>query len=290
MLCLASTLSPFGAVVEGWDPHRPLGDAEFDELGSWLAEHHVLVLRGHAMPSDEAIVEVAARFGPIAPAGELYGMVFSHRNVLPVSNELDDRGYERGVAGSGALPWHTDYAYMPVAAKETFLEAVVLPPGGGPDTVFCDLYAAFDALPAERRDWLHGRRARHTITAPGSYTQPGSPDDDSAARRRQISPELVYPDDGTGAWHPLVAVHPASGRAALYISTFIAEIEGCNPEESQSLVRELLDFAVVPERVYRHRWQRGDLVIFDTVGTMHRRDLVRSNERRTMRQLSTLLA
>ena len=283
--------TPLAATVRGWDPSRLLSEDELSVLRDGLARHHVLILRGHAQPTAAELSRFANQFGPVAPASELYeGMELEHHDVLPVSNELNDKGYERGVAGSGALPWHTDYSFLNTAAKETFLEALLLPPGGGPNTKFCDLYAAYDALSDEWRERLHNLRAHHAITAASGYSQPQGDSDELVARRRQSNPELVYPDDGTGAWHPAVITHPETGRTALYVSHFVSHFEGLDIAESQAIVRELLDFATTPERVYSHPWQVGDLIVFDTVGTVHSRDNLRTDQRRTMRQLSTLLA
>ena len=70
----------------------------------------------------------------------------------------------------------------------------------------------------------------------------------------------------------------------------MGRFEGMTPDESRTLVRRLLAFATTPERVYAHAWQEGDVVIFDTVGTVHRRDMLRTDQLRSMRQLSTRLA
>lgn len=283
--------APLAATVRGWDPSRPLSDDEVAQLREALARHHVLIFRGQPRPTAAELARFAGQWGPVAPAGELYeGISFEHHEVLAVSNELNDKGYERGVAGSGALPWHTDYSFFDNAAKETFLEALLLPPGGGPNTMFCDLYAAYDALSDEWRARLQSMRAHHTLTAASGYSTPEGDAAEIEARNRQRNPELTYPDDGTGAWHPAVAVHPETGRTALYVSEFVSHFEGLDAEESRAIVRELLAFATVPERVYSHAWQVGDLIVFDTVGTVHRRDNLRTDQRRTMRQLSTLIA
>jgi alpha-ketoglutarate-dependent taurine dioxygenase len=283
--------APLAALVRGWEPSRPLSDDESKLLRDSLARHHVLVLRGHPQPTAEELARFANQFGPVAPAGEMYeGLSFEHREVIAVSNELNDKGYERGVAGSGALPWHTDYSFLPTAAKESFLEAMLLPPGGGPNTMFCDLYAAYEALSDEWRARVDNMTAHHTIMAPTGYSQPQGDPDELAVRARQRNPELTYPDDGTGAWHPAVITHPETGRRALYVSQFVSYFKGLDIDESHAIVSELLALATTPERVYSHSWQVGDLVVFDTVGTVHRRDNLRTDQRRTMRQLSTLLA
>jgi alpha-ketoglutarate-dependent taurine dioxygenase len=209
--------------------------------------------------------------------------------VLKVSNELDDRGYEVGAAGSGSIPWHTDYAFMDRPAKETFLEARVLPPGGGPQTSFCDMYAALEALPSDLRDRIDGLIGRHALMAAGNYGSADPDPNEREARARQTNPDLHYPDDRGGIPHPVVARHPETGREALYVSSFVDRFDGVPYDEGRALLDELLTRAVRPERVYSHDWQVGDLIVFDTIGTVHARGLVKARETRSMRQLSTLV-
>ena len=95
-------MEPFGAVVRGWDPAATT-DAVAAELRHALAEHHVLVLRGHRPPTGEELARLGFAFGDVAPAADLYtGIGFDRREILHVSNELDAQGREKGVAGSGA--------------------------------------------------------------------------------------------------------------------------------------------------------------------------------------------
>ena len=102
--------APFGAEVRGWEPGRPLSEGESSALRSALGEHTLLLLRGHRAPSNEEFARLGRCFGEIINGGELYGLESNSRDVLQVSNELDDQGYEVGYAGSGYLPWHSDYA------------------------------------------------------------------------------------------------------------------------------------------------------------------------------------
>jgi taurine dioxygenase/pentalenolactone F synthase len=284
-----SPLAPFGAEVQGWDPTRDLADAELEFVRGALAAHVVLVFRGHAVPTHEQLARFAQRFGEVAAAGEMYGIELAQREVLEVSNELDATGKEKGVAGSGTIPWHTDYSFQRRAAQETFLEAYKLPPSGGPQTCFLDMYDAYETLPADLQARIDGLVARHTLFAAGAYATPDVDPDERAARERQANPALHYPDDGSGAPHPVVMVHPLTGRRALYVSSFVQRFDGVDHDEGRALLDTLLRHADQRERCYCHSWQLGDLVLSDQVGTVHKRGLVRANEARTMRQMSTLL-
>jgi len=283
-------LRPFGAEVRGWDPAATsAADERF--LRDALAVHHVLVLRGHRVPTGAELARLGFVFGPVAPAADLYtGISFDQREILHVSNELDAQGRERGVAGSGAIPWHNDYAFRIDAAKETILEAFRLPADGGPPTCFLDMYAAYDALPDTLRARVDGLIGRHTLHAAGAYASAEGGDDERAARAKQANNDIVYPDDGSGAPHPVVSRHPETGRRALYVSAFVREFDGVASDEGRALLDELLVHADHPSRHYCHHWLPGDLVISDQIGTVHKRGLVRADAGRTMRQMSTLVS
>ena len=94
-------------------------------------------------------------------------------------------------------------------------------------------------LPDEWRARVHQLRAHHTLTAASGYSTPEGDADEIAARNRQRNPELTYPDDGAGAWHPAVVTHPETGRTALYVSEFVSHFEGYTPDETRAMVREL---------------------------------------------------
>jgi taurine dioxygenase/pentalenolactone F synthase len=291
MLRVTPIEGTLGAEVSGWEPARDLGGDELTALLGALESRLVLVFRGHPHPTDQQIVGLASRFGQVFAGGDSYGVAMAHPQVLQVSNELGADGYEVGVAGSGQLPWHTDYSFLPRPAQETVLEALLLPPSGGPATYFCDMYSAWATLPEDTRHRLGGLVATHLAMASASYLQPagGGADPDADARAAQRNPRVRLPGDGGPAIHPLVVRHPRTGRTALYVSEFVDEIDGMDHDEAHRLVVELVAHATRPERVYRHEWQPGDLIIFDTIGTVHRRDLSRHDESRTMRQLSTVV-
>ncbi|HEV8297580.1 MAG TPA: TauD/TfdA family dioxygenase [Acidimicrobiales bacterium] len=282
-------LAPFGAEVRGWDPSRDLTDAEVGYVRDALAAHVLLCFRGHPVPTHAELARFALRFGDVAAAGEMYGIELAQREVLEVSNELNEQGKEKGVAGSGSIPWHTDYAFHPRPAKETFLEAYKLPPGGGPQTCFLDMYDAYETLPDELRSRVEGLVARHTLWAAGAYASADVDPEERAARERQVNPDLHYPDDGAGVPHPVVMTHPRTGRRSLYVSSFVRAFDGVEHEEGRALLDALIVHADQPQRHYCHTWQLGDLVVSDQLGTVHKRGLVRANEPRTMRQMSTLL-
>jgi pentalenolactone F synthase len=282
---------PFGAEVRGWDPGRDVTDRLVHVLKEALAEHLVLVFRGHRPPEDEELVEFARRFGPLFAGGELFGDRRPHREILPVTNLLDDDGFPLGTGGSVEFPWHIDYSYMKGVARETFLDAVELPQAPS-RTYFCSLYVALETLPGAQVSELRRMQARHGLRT--FYTDPDDLEELRALQARKnernarvgISPT---PYKEYVADRPVVLRHPETGREALYVSPGNTScITGLSAEEGRALLDRLFAHATRSSNVLCHEWQVGDLVLFDAFGCMHRRDRFARSDRRYMRQLSTL--
>jgi len=280
--------APFGACVRGWEPGRPLDDAETEVLHEALRGHVLLVLRGHRCPTNEEFARLGRSFGELFPGGQLYGLESESRDVLRVSNELDSEGHEVGYAGSGYLPWHSDYTFRARAAKETLLEAMVLP-DDGPRTHFANTYSAYEALEPALRERIQDLVGCHDPMAAGRRM----PEEARAASLEnygsRLNPNAELPYGGKPVPHAIARVHPESGRTALYVSDFVSGIEGMPDDEALPLIDTLLDHAIRADWTYSHSWQLGDLVIFDTVGTVHSRDDFDREAVRSMRQMSTRL-
>lgn len=277
-----------GAEVEGLDPG--LADAldarTFDSIRRALHRHRLLVFRG--TPREDAdLVRFAERFGRLVTLYDHETTVPDFPVIVRVSN-IEEGGRPIGLAGSQALPWHHDHSYLPCPARESFLEATVLP-SAPPKTAFVDMAAGLAALPARLRERIRGLRAVHHI------------DERHAAMSDEHRPTGTTPDydDATNvlaqdriashrAVHPIVVRHPESGVEALYVSPLATHaIVGLPTEESSALFDELFERAIRPEHTYAHSWSPGDLVVWDTVSTLHRRDAFDPASRRLMKQMST---
>lgn len=283
--------APLGALASGWDPGAPLSGDDLATLRQALADRLVVVLRGQRECDADELASMARQLGEPFPADELYNIPTEAPEVLAVSNELNDDGHEIGTAGGGPLPWHTDYAFLDTIARESLLNAQRVPADGGADTSFCDMYTAYETLPDHMAEKLAGRIGRYTITSENNtrLRQNHHEEDPAevAARRLKANPDIVYPGSGEVVEHPVEMPHPDTGRVALYVSSFSCGFVGIdNPEEAFALTQAAMDHAIVPEHTYTHRWRQGDVVIFDTVGTVHRREIPHSPGTRSLRQLS----
>jgi taurine dioxygenase len=175
-----------------------------------------------------------------------------------------------GSLGAGEAVWHTDMSYLADPPKASVLYALEVPPLGG-DTSFCSMCAAWDELPAGLQRRIQGLRVKHDGTYnSGGYTRQGvTPTDD--------------PRTSPGTFHPLVSVHPETGRRGLYLGRRRnAYIEGMSLDDSDALLDDIWAQATRESLTWRHQWRRGDLVLWDNRCTMHRRDAFDPSARRVM--------
>ena len=154
------------------------------------------------------------------------------------------------------------------------LSAKTVPAAGG-DTEYADMRAAYDTLPETLKAQVNGLRAFHSIMY--SRQTIGFTDFSDAERAQ-------FP----GAEHPLVRVHPGSGRTSLYLASHAEHVVGWPVPDGRILLRELIALATQPAFVYRHTWQRGDFVIWDNRCTMHRGLAFDEREPRDLRRATTL--
>jgi taurine dioxygenase len=269
-LRIRPTGAALGAEVQGVDL-RALDDDTFAAIhGAWL-DHQVLLFREQQL-SDEDLVAFSRRFGdldeaPVQETGKRF--VEGHPEIYVVSNVVQD-GVAIGSLGSGEAVWHTDMSYLPDPPKASVLYALEVPPSGG-DTSFCSMYAAWDELPAALRRRVEGLRVKHDGTYnSGGYLRQGiTPTDD--------------PRTSPGTFHPLVYVHPETGRRGLYLGRRRnSYIEDASLEESNALLDEIWSHATRDSLTWRHQWRPGDLVLWDNRCTMHRRDAFDPTTRRIM--------
>jgi alpha-ketoglutarate-dependent taurine dioxygenase len=157
----------------------------------------------------------------------------------------------------GTFAWHIDGAQDDVPAKATMLSAHAIAAIGG-DTEFASTYAAYEDLTDEAKEDLARLRILHSFEASQRLVTPDPSPEELARWREKTDKE-----------HPLVWRH-RSGRRSLVIGASASHVVGMDPVEGKALLDELLAQATAPDRVYRHEWTVGDLVIWDNTGVLHR--------------------
>ncbi|MEX2617418.1 MAG: TauD/TfdA family dioxygenase [Alphaproteobacteria bacterium] len=256
-LGIAALDGAFGAAVAGVDLGGTLADAEFATIRDAFLASQILVFRGQQLDKP-AQIRFTERFGELElPLNRDY--LGADYPALHVVTNLDTEGRlkdRKVLANPGNYFWHTDASYMAVPAMATLLYAVQVPPAGG-DTAFANLHLAYEALPETTKARIDGMKAVHSW-AQSRINSGSRPATEEEARS---APPVA---------HPLVRTHPDTGRKALYLGNHTSHIEGLPVEEGRALLGELLAHATAPRFVYRHRWQPGDLVMWDNRCLVHR--------------------
>src|SRR5437764_9752300 len=242
-----------GAEIGGVDLAKPLKDEALGEIRRAFGEYGVVFFRDQHL-SPEQHIAVAERFGPID-----INRFFAHVSGYPIIAEVrKEPEQERNIGGG----WHTDHSYDEVPALGSMLYARDVPQTGG-DTLFASMYAAYDALSDGMKVTLEGLRAchssRHVFGA------------EAAAPRGDLNGRIGNPELATqDAVHPVVILHPETGRKALYGNPgFTLRFEGWTDEESRPLLEYLYRHAVKPEFTCRFRWREGSLALWDNRSTWH---------------------
>jgi alpha-ketoglutarate-dependent taurine dioxygenase len=239
-----------GAEVVGLDPERLLTDATVPAACmEALEENGVLVFRELHI-DDETQIAFSKLLDDVGKAEPAEPPRIFTVTLDPKKNPVAE--YLRST-----VVWHIDGAQDDVPTKATTLSAHVIAAAGG-ETEFASTYAAYEDLTGEERARYEGLRVLHSFETSQRLVTP-DPTPEELARWRQ------RPDKE----HPLVWRH-RSGRCSLVIGATASHVVGMDPAEGKALLAELQERATAPDRVYRHEWTVGDLVIWDNTGVMHR--------------------
>lgn len=241
----------FGAELSG----ALLGDpAAADQIADLLAEHLVLVVRDQNLgPGDQ--VALAHRLGTPTPAHPVVPGLPGFPEVLVLD----------GAAGGKNARWHTDVTFVPQPHAGAVLVADELPDHGG-DTLFADLVTAYERLAPALQDAVDQLQAVHRITPLAYWGEPF----DTALSRDDATSLLESADAVQPVVHPVVRVHPVTGRKALFVNRgFTSHIVGLSRIESDGLLNLLYAHIDQPELTLRHRWHAGDVLIWDNRVTSH---------------------
>lgn len=253
MTVTSSSLTPFGLEIAGASGPSLLNRSAAAECQAGLEEHGVVIYRELDINDDDLVAFTRLLGNPLrSKTGE-------HRLAEVETITLDPAKTNAALAGyrKGNFHWHIDGATIAVPQKATLLAAREVDSAGG-DTEFANTFLAYRALPAEERTRIENLQVKHSFAAAQLRANPDASPADRTEWERV--PSKVQ---------PLVWTR-RSGRKSMLLGATAAEIVGLPAVESAALLEQLLEWATQPRFVLRHKWRRGDLVIWDNTGMLHR--------------------
>ena len=257
-----------GAEIIGLDLRQALDAGIFAALREAWYAHNILLFRGQSLNEAEQ-VSFAENFGPLGKAVNKHDGYGAHPAAMYVSNIRKD-GKLIGALPDGEMMFHSDQCYTERPCAAAMLYAMEIPARGG-NTLFANMYAAYEALPEAMKRRLDGLAAVNVYDYAQNPTQRGASAD---------APHHA---------HPVVRTHPATGRKALYVNRLMTQrILGLPDSESAAVLAQLFDHQEQAAFVYEHAWRPDDLMLWDNRCTLHARTDFDASERRMLRRVILL--
>jgi len=249
MIAARKLAGALGAEISGVDLSRPLSKEQFGEVKRLWLEHLVIFFRDQPL-SEQQYMDFAAQFGePIE-----YPLV---KGIAGYPKIIEVKKLEHERTAFGAV-WHSDTAYLERPPMASMLLAREVPPHGG-DTLFANMYAAYESLSDGLKKSLSNLKALNSSTKA----------DASKTREDRIKTDGASKAD-FAAEHPVVRTHPETGRKALYVNPgHTVRFAGWTEEESAPLLKYLFEVQTRPEITCRFSWQPGSIALWDNRCAQH---------------------
>jgi len=265
--------APLGAEISGINLSSSITPSDLVTIEDAWRERLVVVFHDQQL-SDPQLIAFSKNFGELDPPGpNPYGQPFlkDHPELNVISNVVEN-GKPMGNLGDGEAVWHADMTYVEVPPKAAMLHSLeVPPPEAGGNTYFANMFAAYDALPADLKKAATGKIAVHDAST------------NSAGMLRKGYREVSDVRQTVGAHHPLIRTELGTGRKALFLGRRPnAYVMGLEVAESEGLLNALWSHATQPRFTLCHRWKVGDLLMWNNLSVLHRRDPFDPKTRRVM--------
>ncbi|MCX5590663.1 TauD/TfdA dioxygenase family protein [Alcaligenes endophyticus] len=250
-------LSPnFGAEVHAIDLNQ-ISDEQFAQIEKAFLDHQLLVFKKQAL-SPAAQIDFSRRFGELDVHVLTQYNHPQHEEIFVLSNVVEN-GKPIGISDGGSY-WHSDFAFQERPASATILNAQQIPEQGG-QTLFIDMYQAYEDLSQEYKQRLQGLQAIHRYRSRRSNQEAGTQVKLNQDQEK-ATPDMV---------HPVVRTHVQTGRKALFVHPgMAAEIVGLSEQESNEILSFLFDHSTQEKYQYAFSWTPGDVVMWDNRCTMHK--------------------
>lgn len=257
-----------GAEIVGVDCSADVPDDVFQRILDVWHENCVILFRNQNL-SEEQEWRFAAKFGELGKVHHQHNGASGLPGVMYISN-IRENGELIGSLPDGEMFFHHDQCYIEKPAIATMLYAMEVPSSGG-DTLFANMFRAYETLPEEIKARLEGVKAMHVYDYATNPTKRG-------AVIKEGTPHFA---------HPVVRAHSVTGRKALYVNRLMTDhLVGFPRQQSDELLNYLFDHSERKEFVYEHVWSPGDLLIWDNRSCTHARTDFSAAERRLMRRVA----
>ena len=245
-----------GAEIAGVELGSDIDDEVFRAIYRAFLRYQVLLFGPQDLPPGRQVA-FARHFGEVQIHVMNQYHADGHPELYRLSN-LDEHGQPSGKhPDKGTLAWHTDGSWQRVTGQATIIYGEVVPESGG-ETHFCDMYGAYERLDPAWKTRIANLRAVHNLDF--SRTRRHGEDPMTEAQRLETPP----------VDHPIVRMHPETGRKCLYLGDHAEYIVGISYAEGRALIEELNALAIHPELTYEHHWKPGELIAWDNRCVMHR--------------------
>jgi taurine dioxygenase len=264
--------APLGAEIQGINLAEPLVRPDLSAIEEAWRTRLVIVARGQRL-SDPQLLAFSRQFGELDPPGpNPYGEPFNKQfpEINVISNVVEN-GKPIGNLGAGEAVWHADMTYIEVPPKAAALYSLEVPQNGGGNTYFADMFAAYEALPTALKQTIKDKVAVHDASR------------NSAGLLRKGYKEVTDVRETQGARHPVVRTDPETKRKALFLGRRPnSYITGMDVADSEALLDTLWAHATQPQFAMCHEWRVGDLLMWNNLSVLHRRDPFDPSLRRVM--------
>ena len=249
-----------GAEITGVDLSRSLPDQTINEIREvWI--NHVVAVFPDQKVNDEQHIKFSKRLGKLEIINMSALQMKGKPEIYEATNLDDDNNIMLNdhpvmSINRGNQKWHSDSSFKQVPATASMLNAYIVPKEGG-ETEFANMAAAYRALDEETKKLCEGLVAIHDFY----WSRRDIEEQAFTQKERDAIPPVR---------HPLIRTHPETGQKAIYVGSHTREIEGWDFNKSRNLIDMLINFSTQKQFTYQHKWNVGDMVLWDNRSAMHR--------------------
>jgi alpha-ketoglutarate-dependent taurine dioxygenase len=276
MSLVVKPLSPaLGAEFLGVDLRKDIPSGTVAAIVDAWHQHLIILFRSQSLSEDDQM-RFARHFGVLQqrtrpPEHRNEKSIIKHPETTMLVSNVRENGKLIGSLPDGEMHFHSDQCYSEKPAKGTFLYAIEIPSQGG-DTLFLNMYKAYETLPPALKTRVEGRRALNAYLY-DSTTREGN----EAKLDLSVHPHYMQ---------PIIRTHPDTQRKALYVNRLMTRsVEDMDEVEGEALLSRLFAHIEQDQFIYAHKWQVGDLVLWDNRCTLHARTDFSDKERRMLRRV-----